>query len=138
MTNYKPRQPYEAIFHANFGVYQSVTIIGHIPDNSKKFSVNLLKSQTGEIYFHVNIRLDENKIVRNSFLDGSWGTEDWDKSVTGFERGKDFMMEIKNEGSSIAVYVNGILRFSFNHRKPFNEIDIVELFGDFKLYCLQF
>ncbi|XP_069804051.1 galectin-4-like [Dendropsophus ebraccatus] len=138
MTLYASKGPYEAIFAANFGVYQSVTIIGHIPEDSNGLTVNLIKSKTCEIYHHLRIRLDENRTVRNSYLNGSWGIENWDTPVTGFERGKDFMMEIKNEGAGVSVYGNGIFSFSFNHRKPFNEIDTVQLSGDCKFYSLQF
>ncbi|XP_069804149.1 galectin-5-like [Dendropsophus ebraccatus] len=137
MTLYKPKQPYRAFFMANFGPNENVLIMGNIPDWADRFAVNLMNSKTGDISFHFNPRIDENKISRNTWKNGSWGDEEAETPIMPFQRGKSFTMEIRNEGKAIAVYGDGEKLCSYKHRLPFKDIDVIEIVRDVNLTMIK-
>ncbi|XP_069802806.1 galectin-5-like [Dendropsophus ebraccatus] len=136
--SYKPSEPYHAAFAANFGPKENVIVNGSIPEEGNAFSVKLINSKTGNTHFHVAARFKKGEIATNTKKDGSWGNEERYKPLMSFEPGQNFVMEIKNEGVAFTVFVNGKKLCSYNHRLPFNEIDVLEVRGDFNLTCIEF
>ncbi|XP_069804653.1 galectin-4-like [Dendropsophus ebraccatus] len=138
MTAYAPPEPYQAIFKANFAERQKVYIRGTIPESSHGFAVNLINSNTSDVYLHINPNFKRRTVVRNTLQDGKWGQEELDTPFMPFQCGKEFTMEIKNKGDALFVYVNGKILFIFVHRLPFKDIDVLEVTGNCKCTCVQF
>lgn len=57
--------------------------------------MNLKNSVNGTVALHVNPRLKEGVLVRNSQISGSWGSEERHVSIMPFSRGHAFQV---NEG----------------------------------------
>ncbi|XP_078535831.1 galectin-9-like isoform X3 [Lissotriton helveticus] len=127
--------PYHS--HLNGGCYPSkvITISGTIPHHAKRFTVNL--KFHGGIAFHLNPRFDENAIVRNSYLNNNWGSEERGGAMP-FCKGQGFMIVISCEHHCFSVTVNGQHLFNYNHRVPhFQQIDQLEVDGDVVLQYVQ-
>ncbi|XP_075121025.1 galectin-9B-like isoform X2 [Leptodactylus fuscus] len=104
----------------------------------KRFHINLKFG--GEIAFHFNPRFDENTIVRNSKLNGSWGKEERQLHSCGmcFAPGQSFVIEIVCEHNHFRVNVNGNHVCNFNHRVPhLQQIDTLQIEGDVVLQHVQ-
>ncbi|XP_069804258.1 32 kDa beta-galactoside-binding lectin-like [Dendropsophus ebraccatus] len=128
MPVYVPKSAYKAVFKANFRGNESLTLIGNVPSQIHTFEVNFINSNTGDIHFHVKPRFRDRKISRNYKKNNTWSKEFEDNTPKfGFEQGKEFTMEVRNEGDAFAVFVNGEKLFSYKHRLPFNQIDIIEI-----------
>ncbi|XP_069804469.1 galectin-4-like [Dendropsophus ebraccatus] len=138
MTHYKPSEPYQAAFAANFGPRANVIVIGSIPVDATQFKVNLMNSKTDDIHFHLNPRFKDGLVVRNTKRDGSWGRQESHTPLMPFQPGQSFVIEIKNEGDALTVHVNEKKLFSYAHRLPFNEIDVLVVGGDVNLTCIEF
>ncbi|KAG2458845.1 LEG6 protein, partial [Polypterus senegalus] len=101
-----------------------------------RFHINL-KSSSG-IAMHLNPRLNESCVVRNSFLNGSWGSEERDLSWMPFKPGQNFTITIVCESHCLKVMVDGAHTFNYNHRvsQP-HQIDCLEIDGDVNLSFVQ-
>ncbi|KAJ7990125.1 hypothetical protein DPEC_G00297090 [Dallia pectoralis] len=80
-----------------------------------RFSLNFMTGSQ-DIAFHLNPRVEEGELVRNSLLDGNWGDEERDVSFNPFQRGQyvDFSIRCGSEGYK--VFVNGKHLCDFAHR----------------------
>ncbi|XP_075692142.1 galectin-4-like [Rhinoderma darwinii] len=138
MTVHNPVMPFQAALQANFGKKGIVIIMGNISYGADRFHVNLLNSRTRNIHLHVNPRLREGAIVRNTQDRGTWGPEERQMSYMPFHPGQSFQLEIRNEGGSFGIYSNGTKLFNFIHRLPFHQIDMIEVGGDITLTFVQY
>lgn len=55
-----------------------------------RFAINFKVESSGDLALHINPRLTENTVVRNSYLNGSWGSEEKNISYNPFGRGQYF------------------------------------------------
>ncbi|XP_069804106.1 32 kDa beta-galactoside-binding lectin-like isoform X2 [Dendropsophus ebraccatus] len=135
---YIPNMPYRAVFKANFGKDETLTLMGNVPSGASEFTVNCINNKTKYIHLHVKPCFHIGKVIRN------YKTEDWapyhDDNTPKFvfESGKAFTMEIKNEGDAYGVYCSGEKLFSFKQHLPFNQIDVIEVSGDVTLTMIKF
>uniref|UniRef100_A0A671WYV6 Galectin n=1 Tax=Sparus aurata TaxID=8175 RepID=A0A671WYV6_SPAAU len=84
-----------------------------------------------DIAFHMNPRVREGMVVRNSMIGGNWGQEERELSLNPFMEGQYFDMSIRCGNQRFKVFVNGQHLFDFFHRlQSFNEIDVLEIEGD--------
>ncbi|XP_010565510.1 PREDICTED: galectin-5-like [Haliaeetus leucocephalus] len=70
-----------------------VIIQGRVQPQAKRFHANLWSSASGDLVLHVNPRLREGVLVRNTRQHGSWGPEE--RQTTGpmpFQRGQPFQV----------------------------------------------
>ncbi|XP_034148864.1 galectin-9 isoform X2 [Esox lucius] len=133
-------QPYIAVPYKNIlagGVYpgKNITVQGTVNYNAERFAVNL-RFNSG-VALHFNPRFNDNVVVRNSFLNESWGPEE---KIGGmpFFRGQPFMLTIICDTQYYRVMVNGAQMFTYNHRHfLFQQIDILEVDGDVSLSSVQ-
>lgn len=114
---------------------------------------------------HINPRITEGAVVRNSFLNGSWGSEERKVPYNPFGPGQFFDVSLgslsllPSEASVLAlasclpfslqlsircgadrfkVYANGQHLFDFSHRlSAFQRVDLVEIHGDVTLSYVQ-
>lgn len=113
---------------------RTVIIRGKVPYNADRIEFNFVRSSTKDIVFHLNPRVREEIIVRNSQLGGSWGREERGHNFNPFREGEYFDMSIRCGREKYKVFVNGKHLCDFPHRMcDFNEIDRLEIDGDVEI-----
>uniref|UniRef100_F7B0Q4 Galectin n=1 Tax=Xenopus tropicalis TaxID=8364 RepID=F7B0Q4_XENTR len=138
MTIYNPTMPFQAALQGTFTKNRKIIIVGNVPYGADRFHVNLLNSGSRNIYLHVAPRFKEGALVRNTQDRGTWGPEERHMSYMPFVPGQQFQMEIRNEGGCFGVSVNSAKVFTYVHRLPGNQIDMMEVAGDVTLTYIQF
>ncbi|XP_043910585.1 galectin-9B-like [Protopterus annectens] len=135
-TNFKV--PYEA--HIPNGMYppRAITVSGSVPNHADSFRIDLKKNSN--IAFHLAVRFGENALVRNSFLNNVWGSEE--RSLPNgrmpISRGQSFTISIVCEHHGFKVSVNGQM-FDFRHRESnLHLINKIEIGGDVQLTSVYF
>lgn len=121
---------------------------------------------SGDLALHINPRLTEGLVVRNSCLNGSWGSEDRKLSYNPFSPGQFFdvslgspshppslqslcpgpglkpalslQLSIRCGTDRFKVYANGQHLFDFSHRlSALQNVDMLEIKGDVTLSYIQ-
>ncbi|KAF6094828.1 hypothetical protein HJG60_011918 [Phyllostomus discolor] len=108
---------------------KSITVSGNV----------LPTAQRSDIAFHLNPRFDQNTVIGNTQINGSWGPEQYSISKTmPFSRGQGFLVRITCEDTGYKVAVNGQHLFDYNHRlKDLPAINVLEVGGDIQLTSLD-
>uniref|UniRef100_A0A663FJ32 Galectin n=1 Tax=Aquila chrysaetos chrysaetos TaxID=223781 RepID=A0A663FJ32_AQUCH len=119
------------------GLIQPITIVGTVHPNANRsgFHANLWSSASGDLVLHINPRLREAALVRNTRQHGSWGPEE--RHTTGpmpFQRGQPFQGWVLP--GAFALWVNGRHVCDYSHRLPPATIDQLEVAGDVTLACV--
>ncbi|XP_033014267.1 galectin-4-like isoform X2 [Lacerta agilis] len=138
ITLSNPAVPFHIAIPGNFTQFRKITIVGNVPFHSNRFHVNLKNTMSGNIALHINPRLKEGAVVRNTFIHGSWGSEERHLLAMPFSPGQAFHMEITNLKNNYQVTVNGIVIFNYTHRIPSGQVDHLEIAGDVTLSCVQY
>uniref|UniRef100_A0A3P8V3M7 Galectin n=1 Tax=Cynoglossus semilaevis TaxID=244447 RepID=A0A3P8V3M7_CYNSE len=68
--------PYSDMIPGGMSSKRTLIIRGMVPYGAKKISINFLASRSGDVVFHMNPRVQEGVVVRNSRIGGNWGTEE--------------------------------------------------------------
>ncbi|XP_054988871.1 galectin-9 isoform X1 [Sorex araneus] len=112
---------------------KSIIISGTVSPNANSFYINLRSGN--DIAFHLNPRLYENSVVRNTQMYNSWGMEE--RSLPGtmpFARGRSFQVWILCETHCLKVAVDGQHLFEYKHRLTnLPGINNLEVGGDVQL-----
>ncbi|XP_058489556.1 galectin-4-like isoform X4 [Solea solea] len=136
---YNPPIPYAGMIPGGFFPKRTIIIRGMVPHGAKKMSFNFMVSRSRDIAFHLNPRVKDKIVVRNSKIGGAWGHEEREVNMNPFREGQYFDMSIRCGNGRFKVFVNGEHLFDFAHRFPsFNEIDRVEIEGDVQISYLHF
>ncbi|XP_053512883.1 galectin-9-like isoform X2 [Artibeus jamaicensis] len=121
------------------GMYpsKSITVSGTVLPSARRFHINLRSGS--DIAFHLNPRFDENTVVRNTQINGSWGPEERGlPRAMPFSRGQGFSVWIISEGHCFKVAVNGHHLLEYNHRlKNLAAINNLEVAGDVQVTHVQ-
>ncbi|KAI4566199.1 galectin-9 isoform X2 [Ovis aries] len=136
-----PSSVYQLPFFTSIlgGLYPSKSILvsGTILPNAQRFYINLRSGS--DIAFHLNPRFNENAVVRNTQINGSWGSEE--RSLPRgmpFFRGQSFSVWIVCEGHCFKVAVDSQHLFEYHHRlKNLPAINNLEVGGDIQLTHVQ-
>ncbi|KAK9394382.1 galectin-9-like [Crotalus adamanteus] len=80
--------------------------MGTIPYSADRFHVNLKNILMGNIALPVNPRFKEGALVRNSFINGCWGSEERNIAFLPFCLGQTFQLEITYLQNCYEVMVN--------------------------------
>lgn len=62
-----------------------------------RMSINFMVSRSRDIAFHMNPRVREGMVVRNSMIGGNWGQEERELSLNPFMEGQYFDVSPYNE-----------------------------------------
>ncbi|XP_077523372.1 galectin-4-like [Amblyomma americanum] len=92
-----------------------------------------------DIAFHFSPRFLIKEVVRNSFRNGKWGTEE--RKTHGFPcaPGVNFDLLIRVLDSCFAVAVNGLHYLQFEHRlRPLQRVTHLSVEGDVDVECCKF
>uniref|UniRef100_A0A674JUS8 Galectin n=1 Tax=Terrapene triunguis TaxID=2587831 RepID=A0A674JUS8_9SAUR len=95
------------------------------------FCINFKMGYSKDIALHINPRLNEKRVIRNSFLNGKWGSEERELPHNPFQPGQYFELSIRCGNGRFKVFANGQPLFDYNHRfREFQRIDTLEINGD--------
>ncbi|XP_067317094.1 LOW QUALITY PROTEIN: galectin-4 [Anolis sagrei] len=135
-ASYHPQVPYVGNLPGGLGPKKTIVVRGFIPQDAKRFRINFKAGQ--EIALHINPRLDERVVVRNSFLGGRWGQEEREISVNPFQRGQYFDLSIRCGNQQFKIFIDGQPLFNYKHRfHNFQQINTLEIDGDVMLSYVQ-
>lgn len=135
---FNPAVPYTGRLQGGLKARQTIIIKGFVPPSAQRFAINFKVGGTGEVALHINPRLDENCVVRNSLQNGAWGSEERNLSYNPFARGQYFDLSIRAGSDRFKVFANGQHLFDFPHRIPaLHMVDILEVSGDVTLSYIQ-
>jgi len=103
----------------------------------KDFEINFL-GHNGEILFHLNVRMGEKHVVRNTNLSGEWGPEERE-GVFPFKKDTAFDLVIQNQPYSIQIFVNNKRFATFAHRtrNPRQDYHALRIAGELDLTGLE-
>uniref|UniRef100_A0A8D3BF58 Galectin n=1 Tax=Scophthalmus maximus TaxID=52904 RepID=A0A8D3BF58_SCOMX len=151
---YNPPVPYYNMIPGGMFPKRTLIIRGMVPYGADRFSVNFVASRSQDIVFHMNPRVREGIVVRNSRIGNEWGQEERELSSSPFMEGQYFDvssvyrslgifsppdMSIRCGNQRFKVFVNGQQLFDFCHRfQSFNEIDKVEIDGNVQISYIHF
>uniref|UniRef100_A0A8D2Q5Q8 Galectin n=1 Tax=Varanus komodoensis TaxID=61221 RepID=A0A8D2Q5Q8_VARKO len=134
----EPQVPYRGNLAGGLGSKSTVVLKGFVPPNGKRFHINF-KAGPQDIALHINPRMDERVVVRNSLLNGNWGPEERELSFNPFQPGQYFDLSIRCGNHRFKVFANGQHLFDFNHRfHNFQQINMLEIDGDVNLSYIQY
>nr|XP_028597906.1 galectin-4 [Podarcis muralis] len=136
-ASYHPQVPYRGNLAGGLGSKRTVVLRGFIPAHAKQFRINFKAGP--DTVLHINPRMNERAVVRNSFLNGQWGREERELSVNPFQAGQYFDLSIRCGNQRFKVFANGQPLFNYNHRyQNFQRIDTLEIDGDVELSYIQY
>nr|XP_008542950.1 PREDICTED: galectin-9-like [Equus przewalskii] len=135
----KPAYPMPFFICIPGGLYpsRSIAVSGTVLHSAQWFHISLRSGS--DIAFYLNPLFNENSVVRNTQIDGSWGSEE--QSLPGkmpFTRGRSFSVWITCEWNCLRVDVNcGHLCDYHHYQKSLPTINSLEVVGDIQLTLLQ-
>nr|XP_045366797.1 galectin-4 isoform X1 [Camelus bactrianus] len=155
---FNPPVPFMGRLQGGLTPRRTIIVKGYVPPTGKSFVINFKVGSSGDLALHINPRLNEGVVVRNSRLKGSWGPEERKLSYNPFGPGQFFSL-LPSKASVLAlascpplslqlsircgmdrfkVYANGQHLFDFSHRlSAFQTVDMVEIQGDVTLSYVQ-
>ncbi|KAH8412349.1 hypothetical protein KR009_001413 [Drosophila setifemur] len=117
----------------------SFTITGRLPVNCERFSINLVHNNaTKDVALHINPRLPQNYIVRNTKVQDIWGREEVSSALPFLlSRGDNFAIQVLVTATCYMISVNGQHFAEYAHRIPYAEVQILEVKGDVENVDMQ-
>ncbi|KAM8920809.1 galectin-3 [Pelodytes ibericus] len=93
-----------------------VTLKGVVNPNPKRFNIDFKRGN--DIALHINPRFDEQTrvIVRNSMVNGKWGSEEREGGKFPFQPGQPFMLQVLCEADCYKVSANNEQLFQYRHK----------------------
>ncbi|XP_027946464.1 galectin-4 isoform X1 [Eumetopias jubatus] len=135
---FNPPVPFRKSLQGGLTARRTIIIKGSIPAMGKSFVINFMVGSSGDLALHINPRLTEGLVIRNSYLNGSWGSEDRKISYNPFGPGQFFDLSIRCGIDRFKVYANSQHLFDYPHRlSAFQNVDVLEIQGDITLSYVQ-
>ncbi|XP_064149550.1 galectin-4 [Loxodonta africana] len=135
---FNPPVPFSGKLQGGLIARRTIIIKGFVPPSAKSFVINFKVGASGDVAMHINPRLNEGIVVRNSHLNGSWGPEERMISYNPFAHGQFFELSIRCGMDRFKVYGNDQHIFDFPHRfMAFQRVDVLEITGDVTLSYVQ-
>ncbi|XP_072494072.1 galectin-5-like [Notamacropus eugenii] len=129
--------PFDASISGGLSPDKSMTVIGSVLPSAYWFVFNLTSGN--DIVLHLNPRFQDNAVIRNSQISGSWGPKERSLlSAMPFIRGQTYQVWMTRDEQCFKVIVNGQHLFHYNHRvKNLPCINELEVAGDIHLIHVQ-
>ncbi|XP_045148850.1 galectin-4 [Echinops telfairi] len=135
---FNPPVPFVGRLQGGLRVRRTVIITGFVPVSADSFAINFKVGASGDVALHINPRMKEGAVVRNSHLNGSWGSEERNVAHNPFRAGHFFDLSIRCGMDRFKVFANGQHLFDFSHRfTAFERVDTLEIQGDVTLSYVQ-
>ncbi|XP_061683291.1 galectin-4-like [Syngnathoides biaculeatus] len=136
---YNPPIPYSAMIPGGMFPKRTIIIRGNVPERANRFSINFLASRCGDIALHINPRVSDSVVVRNSMIGGRWGQEERQLAANPFKAGQYFDLSIRCAGDRFKVFIDGQPLFDYNHRvRALGDIDKLDVAGDVRISYVHF
>uniref|UniRef100_A0A3Q3QJ42 Galectin n=1 Tax=Monopterus albus TaxID=43700 RepID=A0A3Q3QJ42_MONAL len=87
--HYKP-VPYSNMIPGGMFPKRTIVIRGMVPFGAQRIGINFMVSRSRDIAFHLNPRVREGIVVRNSMIGGRWGQEERELGMNPFMEGQYF------------------------------------------------
>ncbi|RXN17247.1 galectin-9-like isoform X1 [Labeo rohita] len=127
--------PYKSVIHGGLHAGKVIIVQGFIPSQPYRIVISL-RHKHG-IAFDYSPRFDQNVVVRNTYEDGIWGTEERSEPMP-FKKGEPMLVTIFCGQHEYEVFVNGEKAHTYNHRfTKLEEIDVLDIRGDVQLTFVQ-
>ncbi|XP_007953710.1 galectin-4 [Orycteropus afer afer] len=135
---FNPPVPFVGRLQGGLVARRTIIVKGFVLPSAKSFTIDFKVGASGDIALHINPRLNERAVVRNSCLNGSWGSEERSISYNPFGPGQFFDLSIRCGMDRFKVYANGQHLFDFSHRlMAFQTVDMLQITGDITLSYVQ-
>ncbi|XP_017046280.1 galectin-9 isoform X2 [Drosophila ficusphila] len=110
----------------------SFTVTGNLAVNCERFSINLVyNNESRDVALHINPRLPQNYIVRNTKVQDLWGSEEVSSALPFLlSRGEKFSIQVLVTDACYMISVNGQHFAKYTHRIPYKDVRILEVKGD--------
>ncbi|KAM8718209.1 hypothetical protein ACLKA7_004853 [Drosophila subpalustris] len=110
----------------------SFTFSGKISVNCERFSINFVyNNESRDVALHINPRLPQNYIVRNTKVNDVWGREEVSSALPFLLcRGDKFAIQVLITEASYMISINGEHFAEYAHRLPYAGVKILEVKGD--------
>ncbi|KAH8409389.1 hypothetical protein KR222_002315 [Zaprionus bogoriensis] len=117
----------------------SFTFTGKIAINCERFSINFVcKNEKRDVALHINPRLPQNYIVRNTKVYDVWGLEEVSSALPFMlRRGDRFSVQVLITETCYMISVNGHHFAEYSHRLPYSAVNILEVKGDVEEVQMQ-
>jgi len=135
---YNPPIPFSTMIPGGMSAKRTIIIRGMVLPGGDSVTFNLSTSRSRDIAFHMNPRVREGVVVRNSQIEQNWGAEERELSYNPFAEGQYFDMSIRCGNQRYKVFINGQPLLEFYHRIPFDQVDMLEIAGDVQISYVQF
>ncbi|KAF4521286.1 hypothetical protein B566_EDAN002290 [Ephemera danica] len=135
-----PNVPYTGALPAPLAAGQMIVLDGKVLPQAKRFALDLIcgLSTRCDVALHVNPRLDERRIVRNSRGNERWADEEATATQRfPVKRGEQFFLYIFVTESHFLIAFNGRHYCSFTHRMPLWRVHALHVAGDIKIFQLE-
>lgn len=137
---YNPALPLTYSIHGGLQLGTNIYISGRPTANPHRFEINLQCGilSMSDISMHFNPRFSECVIIRNSRLNGHWGSEERHGTFP-FQNGVTFDMCIQVQQNCFSFFINGLPFASYTHRLlPLGRIITLTIDGDVLISSVQF
>ncbi|XP_020834059.1 galectin-4 isoform X2 [Phascolarctos cinereus] len=135
---FNPPVPFLGRIQGGLTPRKTIVIKGLVTQHASSVTINFKAAQSNDVALHINSRLPEGVVVRNSYLGGKWGKEERNISFNPFTRGQYFDLSIRCGHDRFKVFANGQHIFDYAHRfAAFQRVDAVEIKGDLSLSYVQ-
>ncbi|XP_027711256.1 galectin-4 isoform X2 [Vombatus ursinus] len=135
---FNPPVPFWGRIQGGLTPRKTIVIKGLVTHQAKSITINFKVAQSEDVALHINPRLSEGAVVRNSYLGGKWGKEERNATFNPFTRGQYFDLSIRCGHDRFKVFANGQHVFDYPHRFPaIQRVDTVEIKGDLSLSYVQ-
>jgi hypothetical protein len=131
-----PSCPYNDAIPGGLSQGKTITIGGVVSPHADRLEYNLLTNQ-GNVALHINPRFHDNVNVRNSLVNGGWGSEERHGPLI-LQRGAPFELTILVQQDKYIVHINGHPAFHYQHRLPFQEVSRLELKGQQQIHRITY
>ncbi|RWS21400.1 galectin-8-like protein, partial [Leptotrombidium deliense] len=90
-----------------------------------------------DIVFHLNPRFKEQSVVRNTRINGEWGTEEREQNLIPIKPNERFEIAILVTSKAYRVFINRKHFTDYKHRLPFTSVTNLGLWGDIHVNKVQ-
>ncbi|XP_073825875.1 galectin-4-like isoform X2 [Musca autumnalis] len=110
----------------------SFTVKGRTKKHCERFSINfIIENATRDVALHINPRLPQNYIVRNTKVRNAWGREEVASALPfSLRRGAPFSVQVLFTEECYMISVNGYHFCKFYHRLPYESVQTLEVKGE--------
>ncbi|XP_060517887.1 tectonin beta-propeller repeat-containing protein isoform X2 [Cylas formicarius] len=123
-----------------------ITLTGCVSDEAERLGINLEAHTTYKpkhkafaewqnVCLHFNPRFGEECVVRNSMIEGKWGTEEKHGPMP-FSRGQEFKVQIESTEDAFIIFIDDEKFTSYRHRLPPQCACILHLWGKMQPFRL--